>query len=190
MVSWPERSGGQRSFANQYDHSAPSGVNQHNHGSSTVLLEDKLNIKAPRSEVWAFLIDPERFASCIPGMDEVKQIDDRTFDGTVGAAVGPITGKFAFRASIIDSEPPSDLSALITGTDSVTRSTVTTESKVHLVELGPAETQVAYRSELKIGGRMAILGDMVMRATATLMVEEFMKRVRDQLESGHQPTSA
>jgi carbon monoxide dehydrogenase subunit G len=147
-----------------------------------VLLRDKTVIRCPRVEVWEFLLDPDRFASCIPGVEQVRRVDDRTFDGTILASVGPISGSFDFRARIVESTPPSELAATITGTDSVTKSTMTTDTTVRLTEADGGQTELDYQAQIEIGGRMAILGDMVVRATATLLVEEFMKRVREQLE--------
>jgi hypothetical protein len=34
-----------------------------------------------------------------------------------------------------------------------------------------------YKAEIKIKGRLAILGDMVLRATATLILQEFTRRL-------------
>ena len=41
----------------------------------------------------------------------VTLIDERTFDGTIEARVGPISGDFGFRAHIVDSDPPRQLKA-------------------------------------------------------------------------------
>jgi carbon monoxide dehydrogenase subunit G len=38
-----------------------------------------------------------------------------------------------------------------------------------------------YRADVKIKGRLAILGDMVLRATATLILQEFARRLRKAL---------
>jgi hypothetical protein len=66
-----------------------------------MVLEGKIEIRAPAREVWAFLIDIDRFASCMPGLERATQIDERTFDGVVGATVGrsPENSIFARRSS-------------------------------------------------------------------------------------------
>jgi len=38
-------------------------------------------------------------------------------------------------------------------------------------------SQPDYKAEVKITGRLAILGDMVLRATATLILQEFTRRL-------------
>ena len=34
-----------------------------------------------------------------------------------------------------------------------------------------------YKADVKINGRLAILGDMILRATATLVLQEFSRRL-------------
>jgi carbon monoxide dehydrogenase subunit G len=58
----------------------------------------------------------------LPGIDEVKQIDDKTFDGIISANVGPISGKFKFRSTILESRPPEQMVVRTEGTDTVTKS--------------------------------------------------------------------
>jgi carbon monoxide dehydrogenase subunit G len=132
--------------------------------------------------VWALLLDVDRFSACVPGVEEVTQIDDRTFDGVIQATVGPMSGKFSFRTQIVESTPPSEMVAELNGTDSVTKSTVRSSTKMTLAAITEEKTDLHYDSTVDIQGRLAILGDMVMRATATLILEEFANRVRRELE--------
>ena len=146
-----------------------------------MVLEGKIEIRAPADEVWAFLIDIDRFASCVPGLERATQIDERTFDGVVGATVGPISGKFNFRSTIVDSTPPEAMTVQTDGTDTVTKSAVGAKLIVKLTETGE-QTELDYRADIAIKGRLAILGDMIMRATGALLLEEFARRLKEKLE--------
>jgi hypothetical protein len=148
-----------------------------------VILEGKINVGVPASSVWDFLMDVNRFASCVPSLEQVTQIDERTFDGVVGAAVGPISGKFTFRSTILDSTPQSEMVVQTDGTDSVTRSAVGVKLTVTLNEAIENRTELSYHADITVKGRLAILGDMVLRATGALMLEEFTKRLREKLEN-------
>jgi carbon monoxide dehydrogenase subunit G len=50
-----------------------------------------------------------------------------------------------------------------------------------LLRVADDKTALAYRADLKIKGRLAILGDMVLRATATLILQEFARRLNKAL---------
>lgn len=147
-----------------------------------MIFEGKFEVGVPPAKAWDFLIDINRFSSCLPALEKVTQIDDKTFDGVIGATVGPISGKFTFRATIIESTPPKEMMVRTEGTDSVTNSTMNVNMTVTLSEPIESRTELSYQANVEIKGRLAILGDMILRATATLMLEEFIRRVRGQLE--------
>jgi carbon monoxide dehydrogenase subunit G len=142
-----------------------------------MIFDGKIDLDVPVEQAWGFLIDINKFSACLPGIEEVKQIDDKTFEGALVAAVGPISGKFTFRATIVESQPPDQMVVRTEGTDSVTKSTVNTDMTVDLRKLAEDKTQMEYRADVKIKGRLAILGDMVLRATATLILQEFSRRL-------------
>ena len=143
-----------------------------------MIFEGKIDLDVPVIKTWDFLIDINKFSSCLPGLEEVKQIDDKTFDGVIVASVGPISGKFSFRATIVESKPPEQMIVRTEGKDSVTKSTVNADMTVDLHEPAANETVMDYRADIKIKGRLGILGDMVLRATATLILQEFTRRLR------------
>ncbi len=152
-----------------------------------MIFEDKITIHAPAAKVWDFLLDPNCIAACMPGVEDVTQVDARTFDAAIAASVGPISGKFSFRAHIIESNPPTEMTAEINGIDSVTKSALSAKMAMTLDPVAADETALAYRATVDVKGRLAILGEMVLRATATLIIEECTRRLRAQLE-GAGPT--
>src|SRR5512132_328334 len=137
-----------------------------------MILDGTIDLNAPIEKAWDFLIDINKFSTCLPGIDSVTQIDDKTFDGVISATVGPISGKFTFRSTILESKPPAQMVVHTEGKDSVTKSTVNADMTVDLRRVSQAKTEMDYKADVKITGRLAILGDMVLRATATLILQE------------------
>jgi carbon monoxide dehydrogenase subunit G len=142
-----------------------------------MILDGTIDLDVPVQKAWDFLIDINKFSTCLPGIDEVNQIDDKTFDGIISAAVGPISGKFNFRSTIVESKPPEQMVVRTEGMDSVTKSTVNADMTVDLRRVSDTASRMDYKADVKIKGRLGILGDMVLRATATLILEEFKKRL-------------
>jgi len=143
-----------------------------------MIFDGKIDLDVPLQKAWDFLIDINKFSTCLPGIDEVKQIDDKTFDGMISANVGPISGKFNFRSTILESRPPEQMVVRTQGTDTVTKSTVNADMTVDLHSTSETKSQMAYKADVQIKGRLGILGDMVLRATATLILQEFTRRLR------------
>lgn len=142
-----------------------------------MIFQGKIDLDVPAPKAWDFLIDINKFSTCLPGIDEVKQIDDKTFDGIISATVGPISGKFNFRSTIVESRPPEQMVVRTEGMDTVTKSTINADMTVDLRQVAEHKTQMDYAADVKIKGRLGILGDMVLRATATLILQEFTRRL-------------
>ncbi len=142
-----------------------------------MIFDGQIDLEVPAEKAWDFLIDINKFSTCLPGIDEIKQIDDRTFDGIISANVGPISGKFSFRSTIVESRPPEQMVVRTEGMDSVTKSMVNADMTVDLHRVSEVKSQMDYKADVKIKGRLAILGDMVLRATATLILQEFVRRL-------------
>lgn len=147
-----------------------------------MIIEGKIDVAAPIQKVWDFVMDVEAFASCVPGLDEIAPLDERTFDGVMGAKVGPMSGKFRFRAAITESVPPTDMKVRVEGMDDLTRSTIHAWVTLNLTPSGLAETKMNHHFDAEIKGRIAIIGDMILRGVAGVMLKEFSRRLRQRLE--------
>lgn len=146
-------------------------------------LDGRIEIAAPPPDVWAFILDPERLSGCVPGVRNVQALDERTFTGQISAAVGPMQSDFDFRSIIVRADFPSDLGVAMTGSDTMTRSTLTADVTIALDAPEPDRTLLRYTATVTIKGRLSILGDMIMRATAGAMIGEVAKRMKAQLET-------
>lgn len=141
----------------------------------------KVEIDAPALAVWEFVLDVDKFASCMPGVEDLVRLDDKTFTGKMRAKVGPISGEFAFQAQILDAEPPVKLTAHVEGKDSLTGSTMTSDIEMDLALIDDKKTELTYSATVDVQGRLAIIGDMVLRATGAQVIKEFFKRLRNQM---------
>jgi carbon monoxide dehydrogenase subunit G len=108
-----------------------------------MLLEGKFTLKAPIQEVWDFLLKPETLASCIPGAEEMKAIDDKTYESVVKQKVGPISVKLKFTTKITEMTPPRHLKAVGRGADVTKAGTFSQETIVDLTEISKDEVEVA-----------------------------------------------
>ena len=146
-------------------------------------LDGSIDIAASAELVWAAIIDPSDLAACVPGVSQVQQVDERTFEGSVRASVGPIDGDFSFRSVLVRMEFPSHLVVEVEGTDSMTKSRIVAHIEAGLTTAGPGATTLTYRATVTTKGRLAIIGDMVLRATAGVMIGQVTKCLRGRLEA-------
>jgi carbon monoxide dehydrogenase subunit G len=148
-----------------------------------MLMEGKFTLKAPIQEVWDFLLKPETLASCIPGAEEMKAIDDKTYESVVKQKVGPISVKLKFTTTITEMDPPRHLKAVGRGADVTKAGTFSQETIVDLTEISKDEVEVSYSSNVSLVGRLATFGERIMRAKAKSVGEEFTKNLQEKLTS-------
>ena len=148
-----------------------------------MMLEGKFTLKAPIQEVWDFLLKPETLASCIPGAEEMKAIDDKTYETVVKQKVGPISVKLKFTTKITEMNPPRHLKAVGRGADVTKAGTFSQETIVDLTEISKDEVEVSYSSKVSLVGRLATFGERIMRAKAKSVGEEFTKNLQEKLEN-------
>ena len=148
-----------------------------------MLLEGKFTLKAPIQEVWDFLLEPGTLASCIPGVEKMEAIDDKTYESVVKQKVGPISVKFKFTTTLTETEPPRYLKAVGRGADIAKAGTFTQETIVNLTEISNDEVEVSYSSNVSVVGRLATFGERIMRAKAKSVGEEFTKNLQEKLRS-------
>ncbi len=58
-------------------------------------IENEFTVPAPIDHLWAYLLDVERIAPCMPGAELTETIDERTWKGKVNMKLGPVSLGFA-----------------------------------------------------------------------------------------------
>lgn len=149
-----------------------------------MVIEDRFIIKAPLKNVWDFLMGIEGVGTCIPGCEEVKAIDEHNFQGVVRVKVGPISASFKINANIIEIAPPTHLTSIVKGEDKGKSSFFISENVLDLKGLSPNVTEVSYKSEVNIVGRLATFGDKIIRVKAKQLEENFVSSLKEKLETG------
>jgi carbon monoxide dehydrogenase subunit G len=73
--------------------------------------ETRFTVNAQPPELWKFIRDMESLCTCIPGVEKIVLLDERTADLTVKEKVGVIPMVLTLRASIESEDPPHRLHA-------------------------------------------------------------------------------
>lgn len=74
--------------------------------------EAKFAVNAPPDEVWKFIRDIESLCACVPGVERVKLLDQRTAELTVKEKIGVIPLIVNLTAHIDAEDPPRRLHAI------------------------------------------------------------------------------
>jgi len=144
-------------------------------------IADSFTVKAPQEEVWKFMFDIPRLSKCIPGIESVEVIDDKTYRGKLVIKVGPIKSEFSGTILLTDIDVPNQIVGTVEGGDKSSASSV---KATFTGTLTPVEggTQAAFQVEANLRGRLAQFGGPVIHATAKKLTAEFAKNLKAQLE--------
>jgi carbon monoxide dehydrogenase subunit G len=145
-----------------------------------MVIKDGFSVNAPLEAVWAFLHDIPRLSACVPGVEEVREVEPDVYHGQLRVKVGPITGAFSGRVAIVERVAPERLVAQVEGQDRSSASFVTATFSGRLTPLERG-TQLDYEMDLALRGRLAQFGLTVVQGTARKMTAEFARCMQEAL---------
>ncbi len=148
-----------------------------------MLLEESFVLSAPIDQVWNFFLDIEQIAPCMPGVETVQQLDPTKYKGVLKIKVGPVSVAFRGEVIIVEQNPPHFIRAQLQGQD--VAGLVQGEFTSTLKPTDNGTTEVTYRMDITLRGRLAQFGQAVIRDTAQKMTTEFVSCVRQKLEPDH-----
>lgn len=139
-------------------------------------FEHRVEIAAPREVVRDFLDDVPRAARCFPGLEELNEASDGSYEGRVAVRLGPIGFHIAGKATV--ERGGENWKVLGEGRDRRAGAGVIATIEARLNSLSSSETEVLISAELQFSGRLAELGQPLIKRKADAMVGEFTANLR------------
>jgi carbon monoxide dehydrogenase subunit G len=146
-------------------------------------LEQRFTVKADPDTTYAFLLDVDRVASCIPGVSGIEEQAPDTFLGTLKVKVGPVGVTYKGTASITSRDPAAHRATLSAeGTEGVGAGRVKAVAEM-VVSPAPEGSQVTITTDLAIAGRLAQFGRGIIDSVAKRIVSEMADCIGRQLDT-------
>jgi carbon monoxide dehydrogenase subunit G len=127
-------------------------------------------------------MEMENIAHCLPGVEEVQQIDAETYDGTLRIRMGPIA--LALQGTIyVEAKDRAQWHGAMRAEakDRKLGGGVRARLGMDLLEKGVAETEMRVTLEAHVLGKIGEFGQPVMRKRADAMLQEFARQVSERL---------
>ena len=146
-------------------------------------ISDSFRVEAPVPAVWDLLLDIQRMAQCVPGLESIEAVDDTTYRGRLKVKVGILSAVFSGTVRLAEVDAPRRMRALIEADD---RSSASQVKATFTSTLTAAEgsTRVDYEMEVNLRGRLAQFGLTVVKATAKKVTAEFVQCLQHTLSDG------
>src|SRR5262249_21860143 len=150
-------------------------------GERLMQLSGRTSVAAPRSRVWAKVIDPRNVAECASGIDTIEALDDRRYRATAKVRLGFFTVGLTVDLERHETEPLDRVVLSATGRGAGSEVNARGEIRLSGPEAGP--TTVDWQATLELIGAVASLGDAVIQPMATKLVTEGIDCLKGRLES-------
>lgn len=150
-----------------------------------VTIEKKFEVPEPVDKVWAFLSDPTKVVTCVPGAQIIEQVDERTYKGAISVKVGPSVSDYKGQVQIVRSDPAAyEIEILGKGQDTRGKGSASMKMTGKLRPLENGGTEVVSVSELGVVGILAQMGGRMINEVSNIMFNQFTSNFRQKLASG------
>ena len=146
-----------------------------------MIIEGELRINASLQYPWDFLMNIKEIASCIPSCQKVEIFDEKNFAMAISQKVGPIAGTFETQTSFIELNPPNRLVAFGKGKDSRMGTSFKLTNNMDLVQISDKETLVKYKTDVRISGRLASVGQSMIKILVKREVAKVVKLIQNKI---------
>jgi len=157
-------------------------------------LQGAIEARVPVAQAWAVLDHPGALATVLPGLESLEEVNGDDLRGAIVASVGPVSGRFDFEARILERTPGAAMVVAVDGVEATTQSRLEARVTLGLSEVDLGLTRITYHADVTPNGRLALLGEMVLRIAAGVFLREMGNRIRRRLEGrdacGEAPVTA
>jgi carbon monoxide dehydrogenase subunit G len=149
-----------------------------------IRVDERFVVGAPVERVWDHMVDPRRVVASVPGGELTAVVDDRTFDGALRVAIGPLVLSYAGRVRLAEADAFERRVRIVgdaherAGPDSAR---LTLES--WLAPWPGGGTEVVAHARIDVRGRIVELGRGLLEQLGHLVFQDFAARVRAAVEA-------
>jgi carbon monoxide dehydrogenase subunit G len=143
-----------------------------------VQFDNRATVPASCAAVWDFLMDIRRVSECVPGVEDLQEVDADQYQATMRLKVGPIALKLDGKMRIVERDRERWKAMMrAEGRDKRVGGEVTANIVITLVERGPDSTELVVNTDAKVLGKLGEFGQPVMRKKADTIMKELAENI-------------
>ena len=136
-------------------------------------IENEFTVPAPIDHVWAYLLDVERVAPCMPGAELTEVVDDSTWKGKVNMKLGPVSLSFAGTVMLEERDDQAHKVKLAAKGMEQKGKGAANASVTSWLEDGQGETHVKMQADIHLTGTVAQLSRGLLPEVSRKLTQQF-----------------
>ncbi len=128
-------------------------------------------IAVPIQEVWLYLLDVNKVASCAPGFQSLEELGTEHWKAVIAIGIGPVKAKFTLDVTRPEMQEPEMM--IVKGRGKAPGSAVELEGTMNLVAESPGQTRMDWKANVVVSGTIASVGARLMNSTAEKLTGQF-----------------
>ncbi len=136
-------------------------------------IDNEFTVPAPIDHVWAYLLDVERVAPCMPGAELTEVVDDSTWKGKVNMKLGPVSLAFAGTVTLEERDDRAHKVKLAAKGMEQKGKGAANASVTSWLEDGQGETHVKMQADIHLTGTVAQLSRGLLPEVSRKLTQQF-----------------
>src|SRR4030088_662548 len=146
-------------------------------------FENQFTVTAPIADVWAVLLDVGRVAPCLPGARVIERTGYNAYVVGMRVKVGPMTMEYRGNVEIVERDNAAHR-AVLSGSGKEIRGGGAAEATAEMtLREDGAATVATIKTDVKLSGRMASMGQGVIADVSKKLVNTFSDNLQAMMAS-------
>jgi carbon monoxide dehydrogenase subunit G len=156
-----------------------------------VLIENEFTASAPVDELWAFLLDVQRIAPCMPGAELTEVVDDRNWKGRMTMKFGPVGMAFAGTVTMQERDDAAHRVVLSAkGTEQKGKGAASASVTSWLEPRDDGSSLVKMQADISLTGAVAQLSRGLLPEVSKKLTQQFADCLEQTLAASQHPTAS
>jgi carbon monoxide dehydrogenase subunit G len=156
-----------------------------------VLIENEFTASAPVDELWAFLLDVQRIAPCMPGAELTEVVDDKNWKGRMTMKFGPVGMAFAGTVTMQERDDAAHRVVLSAkGTEQKGKGAASASVTSWLEPRDDGSSLVKMQADISLTGAVAQLSRGLLPEVSKKLTQQFADCLEQTLAASQEPASS
>lgn len=141
-------------------------------------VQGSVMVNAPQQKVWQVLLDPVQLCKVIPGCEQARQLDATHYEAVLSVKVQFMTIHSQAKGTIVEADAPHHLVGEMVGEPTAMAGAFRARVTIDLDPVKEA-TNIRYSMDLTLLGRLASLGEAIVRSTSNQLSRQFAENLAE-----------